>query len=84
VTPPTEAEQDFSLAAMIGTVAEGQQATSLDKAVLRLQLVRQAQDRGLSWAQIGSVYGLSGREMKREVHHLARRVRPGLMAKRNG
>ena len=76
----TEAEQDSPLAAMISTVREGQLVTSLDKAILRLQMVQQAQDRGLTWAQIGSVYGMTGREMKREVHKLTARVQRELIA----
>lgn len=85
MTPPTAQEQDSSLAAMIGTVADGKPATALDKAMLRLKLVKQAKDRGLSWAQIGSLYGVTGREMKRDVHALDRRVQRELMAgRRNG
>ena len=80
MTPPTAGEQDDALAFIAGAIADGKPVTPLDKAILRLRLVRQAQDRGLSWAQIGSVYGISGKEMKREIHHLARRVQPGLTA----
>ena len=75
-------EQDSPLAAMISTVAEGQPVTALDKALLRLQLVKQAKDRGLTWTQIGSLYGKSGKEMKREVHTLSKRVQRELMASR--
>ena len=83
MTPPTAQEQDSSLAALIGTVAGGQPVTPLDKAMLRLKLVHQAKGRGLSWAQIGSLYGVTGREMKRDIHALDRRVQRELMASRH-
>jgi hypothetical protein len=72
VTPPTIAEQHDSLAAMIGTVAEGNPATDL----LRLSLVKAAQDKGLTWAQIGAALGYqSGREAKKAVHGVRVRVK---------
>jgi len=81
VTPAPE-EQDGSLAALIGAIADGQPATPLDKDLLRLKLVHQAKDRGLSWAQIGTLYGLTGKAMKRDIHALGRRVQRELMASR--
>lgn len=85
MTPPTAQEQDSSLAATIGTVADGQVATALDRDMLRLKLVMQAKDRGLSWAVIGALYGVTGKEMKRDVHALDRRVQRELMtSRRNG
>ena len=83
MTPPAAQAQDDSLAAMIGVVADGQPATALDKAVLRLRMVKEAKDRGLSWAAIGSVYGLSGREMKRDIHHLDLKVQREIILARN-
>ena len=74
MTPPTAEEQDESLAALIGAIADGQPATPLDKDLLRLKLVHQAKTRGLSWAQIGTLYGLTGKAMKRDIHALGRRV----------
>ena len=79
MTPPTIEEQDSSLAALISTVAEGKPLTALEKARLRLGMVDQARETGLSWAAIGSVYGMSGREMKREARKLRERVRRELM-----
>ena len=79
MTPAPE-EQDGSLAALIGAIADGQPATALDKDLLRLKLVRQAKDRGLTWAQIGTLYGVTGKEMKRDIHALDRRVQRELMA----
>ena len=80
MTPPTAQEQDSSLATLIGAVADGQPVTDLDKDMLRLSLVRQAKDRGLSWAQIGSLYGVTGQEMKRDIRALGRRVHRELIA----
>jgi hypothetical protein len=77
------ADQDSSLAAMIGTVAEGDRTTDLDRALLRLKLVRAAQDKGLSWASIGAALGYpSGRQAKKAVHGLEARVRRELMLSR--
>jgi hypothetical protein len=82
VTPPTVAEQHDSLAAMIGTVAEGNPATDLDRALLRLDLVRAAQDKGLSWAAIGTALGYpSGRQAKKAIHDLKARVQRELRAR---
>ena len=72
MTPP---EQDSPLAAMISAVADGHLLTALDKAQLRLAMVGEALGRGLTWAQVGAVYGKSGREMKREVHRLEVKIR---------
>jgi hypothetical protein len=62
------------LAAMIGGVADGNLTASTD--LLRLSLVRAAQDKGLSWAQIGTALGYpSGRAAKKAVHGLRDRVK---------
>ena len=85
MTPPTAEEQDSSLADLIGAVADGNPVTALDRDMLRLKLVTQAKDRGLTWTQIGTLYGATGKEMKRDVHALDRRVQRELMAsRRNG
>ena len=83
MTPPAAQEQDASLAALIGAVADSQHATPLGKAILRLQIVKQAKDRGLTWAAIGTVYGLTGREMKRDIHKLSLRVQQELRTAQN-
>jgi len=85
VTPPTAQEQDSSLADLIGAVADGNPVTPLDADMLRLRLVKQAKDRGLSWAVIGALYGVPGKEMKRDIRALGRRVQRELMSgRRNG
>lgn len=85
MTPPTAAEQHDSLAAMIGTVAEGNPATDLDRALLRLDLVRAAQGKGLSWAAIGTALGYqSGRQAKKAIHDLKARVQQELRAREHG
>ena len=75
MSEPAAGDQDSSLAAMISTVADGQDGAALDKAALRLHLVDEALARGLSWATLGSLYGVSGRELKREIHKLRAKVR---------
>lgn len=71
-----DAEQDSPLAAMIGTVREGKPLTSLDQARLRVLMVDQALDRGLTWAMVASVYGYpSGKQAKKMIHGLRDRVK---------
>jgi hypothetical protein len=70
---------------MIGTVAEGNPATDLDRALLRLDLVRAAQGKGLSWAAIGTALGYqSGRQAKKAIHDLKARVQQELRAREHG
>ena len=65
-------DQDHALAAMISGLADGQPAGDLEKAILRLKLIRQAQDRGLSWNTIATALGYpSGRQLKKDTHRLA-------------
>ena len=45
---------------------------ALDDDLLRLKVIVTAKEKGLTWAQIGSGLGMSGREAKRHAHHLAR------------
>ena len=71
----TGGDQDSSLAARISTVADGQPSTALDKAVLRLTLIDEALTRGLTWAQLGTLYGMTGPELKRTIHKLRAKVR---------
>lgn len=53
---------------MAGTVP----ASALDDDLLRLKVIVTAKEKGLTWSQIGSGLGMSGREAKRHTHHLAR------------
>lgn len=84
MTPP--AGPDSPLAAMISAVRDGKPLTSLDKARLRVLMVDQAQERGLSWAAIATAFGYpSGKQAKKMVHGLRVRVkREQAMAGRNG
>ena len=77
----TAQEQDSPLAALMAAVADGKPVTALDKAVLRLKVISGAKERGLSWAAIGSVYGRTAKEMKRDAHKLAARVKRDTAAK---
>jgi len=85
VTPPAAEEQDSGLAALIGAMAEGRLLTDPEKDELRRGLIRMKKNGNVSWAVIGSVYGISGKEMKRQAHKLDRRVQRELMTgRRNG
>ena len=69
------AEQDSPLAAMISAIADGKPVTALDVARARVEAVDTALKAGASWAAIGAVYGLSGREEKKKVHGLREQVK---------
>ena len=79
MTLPAVPDQDSSLAARISTVADGH-ANPLDKAVLRLNLIDEALTRGASWAQLGTLYGMTGPELKRNIHKLRAKVRQQQLA----
>ena len=42
----------------------------LEADMTRLTLIRQARDRGATWAEIGVTLGMSGRDAKRHAHRL--------------
>lgn len=68
-------EQDSPLAAMVSAVADGKPVTALDVAKARVEAVDQALKTGVSWAAIGAVYGISGREAKKKIHGLREQVK---------
>ena len=77
---PAAEDQDSSLAAMISAVAEGKPAGDLEKAILRLELIKKAQDAKLSWAQIAAVLRYpSGKQLKKDTarlhEHVTRQLR---------
>jgi len=67
--------QDSPLAAMISAVAFGKPVTALDIARARVEAVDQALKAGATWAAIGAIYGISGREAKKKVHGLRGQVK---------
>ena len=64
------AEEDSSLAAMISTGGDGYPAGGDEKAVIELALITRLLEQEATWAQIGAVQGVSGREAKRRAHKL--------------
>ena len=60
---------------MITAIAGGKPVTALDVARARVEAVDEALKAGASWAAIGSVYGLSGREAKKKIHGLREQVK---------
>ena len=62
MSAPTPDQQDAALAALTGTVSEAKPETELDRSLMRLRLVMEAQRRGASWTMIGAAMneGLSG------------------------
>ena len=62
--PATEQDQDFSLAALITAAAKGKRLTDPEKDTLRRALIRMKKNGNVSYGAIGSVFGLTGREMK--------------------
>ena len=75
MTPAADENQASSLAAIVSTIADGKAVTPLDKNTLRLHLVDQALARGITWATLGRLYGISGRQLKRDIHKLRANVR---------
>ena len=86
MTPPTPEQQDAALAALTGTVSESKPETDLDRSLLRLRLVMEAQRRGASWTAIGAAMGegLSGKAAKRYFKTLARETQRDLLLSRVG
>ena len=69
-------EQDSPLAAMISTIAGGSPVTHLDRDILKLKLVDQAQQDGATWAAIARALKYpSGPEAKRDIRKLRAEVR---------
>jgi hypothetical protein len=63
VTAP--ADQDFNLAALVAASAKGKRLTAPEQDALRRGLMRMKSAGNVSWTVIGSVYGLTGPEMRR-------------------
>ena len=69
------AAEDSPLAAMVSAVAGGKPVTALDIARARVEAVDEALKRGVTWAAIGAVYKISGREAKKKIHGLREQVK---------
>jgi hypothetical protein len=76
VTAPAPPEQDSSIAALIERAARGKRLTDPERDALRRALIRMKKNGNVSYGAIGSVYGLSGREMK-QVRRVAMAARAG-------
>lgn len=74
---------DAALAALTGTITERKPVTDLDRAMLRLRLVAEAKDKGISWTVIGRALGCSGKEAHRRMKALAAQTQRELLATRN-
>ena len=83
MTPPTPEQEDSALAALTGTITERKPVTDLDRTLLRLRLVAEAKDRGISWTVIGRALGCSGKEAHRRMKQLAAQAQRDLVATRN-
>lgn len=71
MSPPTDAEQDESLARLTGSTPE----PDVDRDLLRLRLISDARSAGIPWSMIGmSLGGMSGKEAKAGAKRLARVV----------
>ena len=82
MTTKTPTEVDAGLAALTGTVTEQRPSTDLDRAMLHLRLIMEAQRRGVSWAAIGGVFGCSGKQAKARTKQLARQTQRALLLSR--
>lgn len=71
----TAADQDPDLAAMVAALAEGRPAGDLQRAILRLKLITEAQTAGATWNAIATALRYpSGRQLKRDTRLLAAQV----------
>ena len=78
---PAEPEPDSPLTAMISA---GQPAGDLERAILRLELIKKAQDAKLSWAQIAAILKYpSGVQLKKDTHRLHEHVTKQLRLAQN-
>jgi hypothetical protein len=81
MSPPTPEQEDAALAALSGTVTETRPAAGLQRNMLRLRLVMDAQRNGASWQMIGQALGgISGKAAKRQMKLLAARTQRQLLA----
>ena len=69
------AEPASPLAAVVSAVAARKPVTALDIARARVEAVDQALSRGVTWAAIGAVYGISGPAAKKKIHGLREQVK---------
>ena len=77
-------EEDSPLADMISTLADGIPAGDLEKSILRLKLIKEAQDRNISWTVLARVLGYpSGKQLKKDTHRLAEHVAQELTLAKN-
>ena len=74
MTPPED--QDPPLAVLVSKAARGSRLTEPEGDALRRGLMRMKKNGNVSWTVIGSVYGLSGPEM-RQVRKIFAAARPG-------
>jgi hypothetical protein len=81
VTPPTEEEELASLASLTGTAAPSLPVDALSRAVLRVGMITEAKNRGLTWMQIGSTLGgVDAKTAKARFKRMARQVNKALAA----
>ena len=79
MTPPSPEQQDSALAALAGTVTQSKPDTDLERDLLRLRLVWEAKQRGVTWAAVGAAMGMSAKEAKHHMKRLAARTQRNLM-----
>lgn len=71
MSPPTREEQNQALAALSGGTVPAPGLDFLQASLFRLRSVAEAQSAGRSWPEIGTALGMTGKEAKRHVKHLA-------------
>jgi hypothetical protein len=80
MSPPSPEQQDAALAALTGCVTQAKPETALDANLIRLRMIADAKAAGIPWTVIGRVYGVSGKEAKRQAKALARETQRDLVA----
>jgi hypothetical protein len=84
MSPPSPEQQDADLAALAGCVTQAKPETALDASLVRLRMIAEAKAAGIPWTVIGRVYGVSGKEAKRQAKTLARETQRELVTARRG
>jgi hypothetical protein len=82
MSPPSPERQDADLAALTGCVTQARPETALDASLMRLRMIADAKAAGIPWTAIGRVYGVSGKEAKRQAKTLAREAQRELVTAR--
>ena len=76
MSAPTPEQEDEALASLSGTSVP----SGVSRDILRLDLIGQARENGVTWAAIGASLGMNAKAAKASAKRLARDTRRGMVA----